>query len=215
MNAPSEIMDFTFTADMVGGTFDAHVKEQLPFYDLVTDCVSMIVRNYLPRNGRLYDIGASTGNVTRSLRTLIKSRTVQAISIDSSQDMVDTWDGTGTAVCADAVKFDYQSFDVAVCFLSLMFMSIDERAELIDRLIRLRKTGGAIIVVDKEESGSGYYGTVMRRLTFDWKLKNGASPAAVIDKELSLSGVQRPMTIDELPNAKEFFRLGEFVGWVL
>jgi tRNA (cmo5U34)-methyltransferase len=55
----------------------------------------------------------------------------------------------------------------------------------------------------------------MRRLTFDWKLRNGASPDQIITKELSLSGVQRPMTISELPDAKEFFRFGEFVGWII
>jgi tRNA (cmo5U34)-methyltransferase len=54
----------------------------------------------------------------------------------------------------------------------------------------------------------------MRRLTLDWKLKNGATAEEIISKELSLSGVQRPMTKSEL-TGKEFFRFGEFVGWVI
>ena len=51
--------------------------------------------------------------------------------------------------------------------------------------------GGAIIVVDKEESPGGYPATVLSRLTWDCKLRQGAEPGAVMRKELSLSGVQQ------------------------
>lgn len=207
--------DFKFSGSMVGSNFDYHVREQLPFYDLVTDSVSMIIRNYLPQNGMLYDIGASTGNVTKSSESILLSRNARAVSIESSQDMVNTWNGFGDIVCADAVDFEYEPFDVSVCFLVLMFMTIDQRKNLLEKLVQKKKNGGIIIVIDKVLVDGGYFGTVLRRMTFDWKLKNGAMPEDIIKKELSLAGVQRPMTKDEVPDAQEFFRLGEFVGWVL
>jgi tRNA (cmo5U34)-methyltransferase len=57
----------------------------------------------------------------------------------------------------------------------------------------------------------------MKRLTMFWKLKNGAEPVDIIRKELSLSGIQRPMDSDLLRifGAKQFFQLGEFKGWVI
>jgi len=207
--------DFKFSGSMVGSNFDYHVREQLPFYDLVTDSVSMIIRNYLPQNGMLYDIGASTGNVTKSSESILLSRNARAVSIESSQDMVNTWNGFGDIVCADAVDFEYEPFDVSVCFLVLMFMTIDQRKNLLEKLAQKKKNGGIIIVIDKVLVDGGYFGTVLRRMTFDWKLKNGAMPEDIIKKELSLAGVQRPMSKDEVPDAQEFFRLGEFVGWVL
>jgi tRNA (cmo5U34)-methyltransferase len=207
--------DFTFSGNMTGESFNAHVNEQLPFYQLVTDATAMIVRNYLPKNGLVYDIGASTGNISKTIKPFVESRDAYVISIEESESMASTWDGHGELCVADASSFDYEKFDVAVCFLVLMFMTIEQRAYLISTLKSKMNAGGAIIIVDKLLVEGGYFGTVMRRLTFDWKLKNGATPDQIITKELSLTGVQRPMTANELPDAKEFFRFGEFVGWVI
>jgi tRNA (cmo5U34)-methyltransferase len=207
--------DFTFDGQMVGDKFTAHVNEQLPFYEMLTNATAMIVRNYLPKNGVMYDIGASTGNISKAITPIAESRNAYVCSIEQSIEMAQTWDGYGEIFISEAQSFQYENFDVAVCFLVLMFLSVEDRQKLLNTLRSKMKAGGAIIIVDKLLVDGGYFGTVMRRLTFDWKLRNGASPDQIITKELSLSGVQRPMTINELPDAKEFFRFGEFVGWII
>lgn len=206
--------DFKFSGEMIGEKFNSHVKEQLPFYEMVTNAVTMIVRNYLPENGLVYDIGASTGNITANIKDLAISRNAKVESIERSEEMAKTWNGYGIIHTANATKFAYEDFDVCICFLVLMFLSIEERKNLLLNLKSKVKQGGIIIVVDKLLVDGGYFGTVMRRLTLDWKLKNGATAEQIISKELSLSGVQRPMTKSELIG-KEFFRFGEFVGWVI
>jgi tRNA (cmo5U34)-methyltransferase len=208
------VEDFKFTKNMVGENFNNHVKEQLPFYEMVTNAVTMIVRNYLPENGLVYDIGASTGNITANIKDFAIGRSAKVESIERSEEMAKTWNGYGIIHTANATEFDYKDFDVCICFLVLMFMSIEERKNLLLKLKNKLKQGGIIIVVDKLLVDGGYFGTVMRRLTLDWKLKNGATAEEIISKELSLSGVQRPMTKSELIG-KEFFRFGEFVGWVI
>ncbi len=43
-----------------------------------------------------------------------------------------------------------------------------------------------------------------------------AEPGAVIKKELSLSGIQRPLYPGELgEDAVEVFRFGDFAGWII
>ena len=62
----------------------------------------------------------------------------------------------------------------------------------------------------------GYPATVLSRLTWDCKLRQGAEPGAVMRKELSLSGVQRPLYKGELgSDAVEVFRFGDFAGWLI
>jgi tRNA (cmo5U34)-methyltransferase len=207
--------DFKFTGEMTGKNFDLHVNEQLPFYSMLTNAVAMIVRNYLPKNGRLYDIGASTGNITKAIAGFAKDRETEVISIDNSGDMISTWNGYGVCTKADAQYYSYEKFDVAVCFLVLMFMTKEERSFLIKKLKNRMNEGGIIIIVDKITVEGGYFGTVLRRMTFDYKLKNGALPDEIINKELSLSGIQRPFDEHETEGFREFFRLGEFVGWVI
>jgi tRNA (cmo5U34)-methyltransferase len=49
-----------------------------------------------------------------------------------------------------------------------------------------------------------------------FKLQQGAKPEDVLNKEMSLAGVQIPIDPAILgADAKQFFRMGEFAGWVI
>jgi tRNA (cmo5U34)-methyltransferase len=208
--------DWTFKDRQVVEAFDRHVREQLPFYDLVSGAVAHIARHYLPHNGTIYDIGASTGNITQLLAETIKKRNAEAISIDNAAEMTTKFAGVGTLTIADAYDYDYQQFDVAVLFLVLMFVPVHKRTDLLRRLIGKARNGGAIIIVDKIADHSDYVGTIMRRMTIAGKVASGTSAQDILDKELSLGGIQRPMQLKTLPsNAQEFFRWGEFAGWII
>lgn len=41
--------------------FDAHVREQLPWYVMATESVALIARHYIPRRGLVYDLGPVRG----------------------------------------------------------------------------------------------------------------------------------------------------------
>lgn len=208
--------DWTFKSREVVDAFDIHVREQLPFYDLVAGAVAHIARHYLPENGRLYDIGASTGNVTELLAETISKRNIETISLDNAEEMQDKFRGVGQLTIADALDYDYKEFDVAVLFLVLMFIPVHRRAELIETLLSNTRSGGAIIVVDKIADHSDYVGTIMRRMTIAGKVASGTNTQDILDKELSLGGIQRPLRLATLPsNAQEFFRWGEFAGWII
>lgn len=208
--------DWTFRDQQVVAAFDRHVREQLPFYELVSGAVAHIARHYLPEEGTLYDIGASTGNITQLLAETIKKRNINTISIDNAEEMRQRFNGIGTLTIADATEHDYQPFDVAVLFLVIMFIPVHKRTTFIARLIEQTRAGGALIIVDKIADHSDYVGTIMRRMTIAGKVSSGTSAQDILDKELSLGGIQRPMRLDTLPTqAQEFFRWGEFAGWII
>lgn len=208
--------DWTFKSRDVVDAFDYHVREQLPFYDIVAGAVAHIARHYLSENGRMYDIGASTGNITELLAETIQKRNIDTISLDNAKEMQDKFRGVGQLTIADALDYNYEEFDVAVLFLVLMFIPVYRRQELITKLIEKNRTGGAIIIVDKIANHSDYVGTIMRRMTIAGKIAGGASSQDILDKELSLGGIQRPLRLETLPsNAQEFFRWGEFAGWII
>ena len=54
--------------------FDGHVREQLPWYELASAAMGLIARQYIPKNGKVYDLGASTGNVGRVLAHTLEAR---------------------------------------------------------------------------------------------------------------------------------------------
>lgn len=207
--------DWTFKNVAVADAFDAHVREQLPWYDLTTGIVAHIARHYIPENGRVYDIGASTGNIGRALATTIESRHAEFVPIEASKEMCDIYVGPGDVVHADATKYEFKQFDLAICFLVLMFLTPYQRMELVNRLRLLCNLGGAILIFDKCQPVGGYPSTIMARMTLAGKVAAGAKAEDVIAKELSLAGAQRPLAKSELPaNTIEIFRYGDFAGYL-
>lgn len=207
---------WTFKSDEVAWHFDAHVREQLPWYEIATDLVAVVARHYIGPGSVVYDIGCSTGNIGRKLADTIQTHNVTFYPIDNSREMLDRYDGPGTPICDDAVDLAYHKFDFAVLFLTVMFLPLHRRASFLRRLWESTRPGGAIVVVDKIETPSGYVGTALRRMALDLKLRAGAKPEAILQKELSLAGYQRPINPRILPGTPErFFQAGEFVGWVI
>lgn len=208
--------NWTFEKAGIAAAFDRHVREQLPWYDLATGAIAHIARHYIPAGGLVYDIGASTGNVGRALAETLKDRRARLVAVESSAEMVARYDGPGEVIQTDALAYDYERFDLGVCFLLLMFLPVSRRAAFIERLRERIKPGGALIVFDKCEAAAGYPATVLWRLTLAGKVSAGVDPAEIVAKELSLCGVQRPITEDVIGHdAVEWFRFGEFAGWLI
>ena len=207
---------WTFEREDISKIFDKHVREELPWYDLVTRCIRQIARHYISHGGTVYDVGASTGNIGRALKDIIEGQNAQLIAIEKSKEMAEQYNAIGKLVVNDALNVEFERADLIVCFLLLMFLSPEQRVKLIGKMEASLKDGGALVIVDKRVAEAGYVGTVLSRLTLSEKLNAGVVPDRIIHKELSLAGVQRPMRLKELPNgAVEFFRLGEFSGWIV
>ncbi len=208
---------WTFKNKEVADGFDDHVREQLPWYDMLTDAIGHLGRHYIQENGVVYDIGASTGNIERVLLETLKERKANLIPIEPSPEMAANYSGKGrdSLLLKNADEVEYKEFDFAVCFLTYMFMPPSTRREWLDELKLKCKKGGAIVIVDKVEASSGYIATALWRLTLSNKIKGGASPSEIIKKELSLSGVQRPVSETEMSDAFLWFRYGDWAGWII
>lgn len=218
-NNPLKGNTWDFNTPEVAKNFDAHIAGQLPWYPSALHIVKHLGRHYLTEGSTFYDVGCSTGNCSSALEYEIVSRNVKAISLDKAEEMVKVWKGVGEVQCTDALEYDFSAkpFSFATVFLTLMFLRPDYQAALLNNLAKGMSPGGAIFVVDKV-SFSGYLATVMHRLTIAGKISSGISAQDIIDKELSLSGVQRPIETAIFPpslKAASVFQYGEFAGWVL
>lgn len=208
--------NWTFKSEEVATGFDKHVRETLPWYDLATEAVAHVARHYINENGVVYDIGASTGNIGNALAPTLKARNAKLFAIEPSMAMADLYAGGGDLIIANGEDVKYTQFDVAICFLSIMFIEPNKRDAFMKKLRDSKKKGGAIIIVDKMEAIHGYFSTVMYRLTLAGKIAQGITPEQVMEKELSLSGVQRPITESLLgDDAINWFRFGDFAGWII
>jgi tRNA (cmo5U34)-methyltransferase len=213
---------WTFDTPEIANTFDAHVREQLPWYDMVTDAVVYIARNYLPEFGTVVDIGASTGNMVDKLMPLTVERWADVVAIEKSIPMCKVlqkkYENSEyvTVQNVNITNSEMPEAEVYILFLTMMFIPPECRKDLIKAMRANCTKGGVIIVVDKVYDHGGYFATVLKRLTMQFKLQQGAKPEDVLNKEMSLAGVQIPIDPAILgSDAKQFFRMGEFAGWVI
>ena len=215
MEIPNE---WTFKDQAIAINFDLHVREQLPWYDLATRIVKHLVKNYTPKNGIIYDIGASTGNIGNSISDIVIERNATLISIEESAEMCSLNKSSGEIINVNALEYNFKNHDVSILFLVLMFIPTSKRKLFILNLIENLNTGGILIVFDKVSS-NGYMQNVLQRLTMSEKILNGSNCDDVIKKEFALSGLQRPIDsdfFDFLPNKKHtVFKFGEFIGYVI
>jgi tRNA (cmo5U34)-methyltransferase len=206
--------EWTFESPEIAEAFDAHVREQLPWYDIATGIVAAVGRAFIPEGGTVYDVGASTGNIGRTLEPTLKARQARLVALEPSQDMRARYKGPGEIKAYGAEDCDFEGADLIVCFLVLMFIPVSERASVIQKMRAALRPGGALVVFDKLAPAAGDVGSLTMRLTLTAKYEAGASAEAVIAKELSLAGVQRPLYPAELKGFSPIFRFGDFGGWI-
>lgn len=210
--------DWTFNSQSLADTFNDHLHEQLPWIDHCYDLLLHVGRHYLANDSRMYDIGASLGNVTRTFAKEIESRNVKAVSIETSAAMCEQWTGVGELVNADALSYEFEPFDFGVLFLTLMFMPASKQRTFIRQLYGQLNEGGAIFILDKVMIENSYVNTIMHRFTLNQKVCQGADPAKILEKEFQLAGMQRPINPDFVfanIERDKIFQMGNFCGWVL
>ena len=156
------------------------------------------------------------------LMPLLLERKAYAVALEKSPTMVEVLKKrfechhNVSVVCDDVRHGGVNKTQVIVVFLTLMFIPVHERQRVIDRLKANLLKGGVLVVVDKVCDHGGYFATVLKRLGMHWKIQQGAKLEEVTTKEMSLAGVQIPFDPSMLgADAKQFFRMGEFAGWVV
>lgn len=213
MNIPQH---WTFKSENIAAGFDSHVREQLPWYELATQLVAVIARHYISSDSVVYDIGASTGNIGKAIEQSLTNNRARFHAIEESQEMANRYIGPGTLEIKDCLKYIYEPHDLSILFLVLMFIPYAKRESFLKRIYNLLNYGGAIIIVDKIEMPYGYSGSILRKMALAWKINAGVKSDEILQKELSLSGYQRPISEKMLPGEPvRFFQSGEFVGWII
>ena len=71
--------EWTFRSRAVAKHFDRHVRDSLPWYDLATQAVAHFGRHYIPRGGRVYDIGGPEALIGPELARIVSEATGRGI----------------------------------------------------------------------------------------------------------------------------------------
>lgn len=217
-----------FDAD-VADAFDDMLARSIPQYDVMRATVSDVAARYLPADGKILDLGCSRGGAIAAL--LDQVPTAYAVGIDVAAPMLDA----ATRRFAENPRVEIRTcdlretfpaggpFDVVLAVLTLQFVPIEYRQELVLRIYEQIRPGGALLVVEKLLGATGRLNREMVALYLEGKRKAGYSAEQIERKRLALEGVLVPVTArwnEELLRSAGFrevdciWRWLNFAGWV-
>lgn len=180
--------------------FDGHAQKSIPLYAHGHDLVLKLSDFFLHDKGLCYDLGCSTGQLSRALGERHQSKSVRVIAIDSEADMVKQ----ATNRCAgladvsirhdDLLTCELAAADLIVCYYTLQFISPAERQHAFDRIYRALKWGGALVMFEKVRHPDARFQDIATSMYTDFKLEQGYTGDEIVAKARSLKGVLEPFS---------------------
>lgn len=232
-----------FNSD-VAAVFDEMLERSIPQYDVMRKTVTDIavhVASSLPTSegrGQIVDLGASRGEqaaqiiekrANRNLYHLVEASEPMYLTLE--QRFADERSAGFVSIAHEDLRTYFPSFghgfgntaSVVLSVLTLMFIPIEYRMQLIGKIYKLLQPGGALILVEKVLGASPKLDKTQTDLYRRFKRDNGYTTEEIDRKALSLEGVLVPVTAsmnEEFLRAAGFtqvdcfYRWLNFAGWV-
>ena len=194
-NKQSDIADFRFDQDVVK-VFDDMVRRSVPGYDSMIQMIGLIARMYGQDNTNYYDLGSSTGAITLSIALNNKSKNNQFFAIDNSKEMVEQCEknlhnkvDNLQAICDDINQVQIKSASIVVLNLTLQFIDVNLRSNLIKKIYDGLKSGGILIISEKIHFDDAVTQNQITKLHMDFKKENGYSELEIANKRQAIENV--------------------------
>ena len=180
--------------------FEAHIERSVPGYREGHEIVAQLSDFFLSRGSLAYEIGCSTGALTRRLAAWNADKGARFVGLEIEPAMVETARRLAAGIEgveireADAVHEELEPADLIVSYYTLQFVRPALRQQLVDRIYRSLEWGGGFVLFEKVRGPDARFQDMMSALYADYKLANGFEPEEIIAKTRSLKGVLEPFS---------------------
>lgn len=219
----------------VAKCFPNMLARSIPGYKQMRELTFAVGEKYLRKDGKIsniVDIGCSNGLSIYPYLEKYGAR-IRSFLVDNSEAMIEAvnkeysgWISCGAmqTYCYDITKQYPQTIaDLTLFILSLQFVPIEERQQLLKKVYDHTANGGAVILVEKVQGEDAETDDLLTDCYYAQKRANGYSEAQISEKRRSLRGVLvnlKPAWNEELlrgagfTNIQMFWRHLNFCGWV-
>lgn len=185
----------------IANTFDAHVSRSVPLYRESHQLAVDLSDYFVKRGSLVYDIGCSTGSLTRLLFDKNSDKTTSVVGIDPVAEMIDfarkqhAIDNPAPEyVCDDVVTMTLLKSDFIVMFYTLQFIHPAVRQLVVDKIYSSLNWGGALVLYEKVRAPDARFQDLATGLYVEYKLRNGFELGETAAKTRSLKGVLEPFS---------------------
>jgi len=200
----NQIVDFKFD-DKVAEVFPDMLQRSVPGYGLMITNIGILAGRYAQAGSRCYDLGCSLGAATLSMRQTITVSDCSIIAVDNSEAMIERGEKLLAVdksaavpvemVCSDILNIEIKDASVVVLNLTLQFIPIEKRLDLLKRICDGLKPGGILILSEKIAFDDPEEQALQEDLYHEFKRAQGYSDLEISQKRTALEKVLIPETL--------------------
>ena len=216
----------------VSAVFEDMAERSIPFYSNSIEAIGFILKRFPLPDGKIYDLGTSTGKTVIHLCETLPERKKDLIGIDNSEAMITKAKETASRyksskeavfLTRDITQFPYEPAAAAILNFTLQFVTPEKRNNLLRKLYDALLPGGMIIITDKISFSNVFIGEKFTDIYYDFKRKHGYSELEISQKREALENVLIPDTIENnlrrleeagFSNVTRFFQWFNFAGFL-
>lgn len=225
-----------FNAD-VADCFSDMLSRSIPQYDVMRDTSAKLVAGIVNkrRDFTILDIGCSDGLMIQQMLTQFNGDAGRFVGVDVSEPMlekarkrfeiVNSVSSNRVVVnnCDLRYNFPTNDYDAITSILSIQFIPIEYRQQIIKNIYDNLVPGGVFIFVEKVLGASTRLNKIFVDNYYQMKEQNGYTKEQIERKRLSLEGVLVPITSDwnmsllkqaGFKDIDVFWRWCNFVGYI-
>ncbi len=216
--------DFKFNAG-VAEVFDDMLGRSIPFYNEIIGMTAQLLARFLTPDGRVYDLGCSTGNSLMELARRLAHLDLQFIGIDNSAAMIKKarlkaeMYGKGDKLrfeCDDIMNLNLRSPAAVIMNYTLQFIRPMMRLDFIRALYALMPPGAVLIISEKSINHDPLFNRAFLQFYLDFKRRQGYSEIEIAKKREALENILIPFSTTEnieLLRQAGFCHIETFFQW--
>lgn len=198
-NIKANNANWSFSGD-VPKVFDTHVSKSVPLYTKGHDLICRLSDFFLSDNSKCYEVGCSTGELTKKIAEHNIGKDISIIGIDPILEMINIADkkcnefSNISFINDDFLNIELEKSDLIVSYYTIQFIKPRVRQLIFDKIYNSLNWGGAFILFEKVRACDARFQDIMTALYTDYKLEQGYTEEEIVSKTRSLKGILEPFS---------------------
>ncbi len=200
MNGPFEFNETVATV------FDDMIHRSVPLYEETLLQQARLTKKFYREGTKIYDLGCSNGNFTAVLIREMKETPFELVAVDNSSPMLELYQRRIRAfetpaqiktIEDDIENIDFENPSIVVSNLTLQFLSIPAREEIIRKIYNALDEGDIFLLTEKTINEKQDLMELQQEFYYRFKAENGYSQIEITRKREALENFLVPETVGD------------------
>ena len=182
----------------VSKTFDEHVDRSVPFYKEGHQLIVDMQEYFLQEESVCYEIGCSTGSLTKLLSENNTNEKTKYFGIDNVKEMIEVAESKNIKnsefLVEDITTCKLKNSDLILSYYTIQFIKPQLRQDVINKIYHSLNWGGGFFLFEKVRANDARFQDYFNSSYNEFKLRNNFTESEIFSKTRSLNGVLEPFS---------------------